>query len=181
MKFFSLATGGFYDDGFHLDGMPPDALPITEAEFVTLHAGLAAGQRIENQGGHLVLVDVPVVIERGQVAAERDRRLRGGATFAGRPFQTDILSMLRMSSATTLALGAIIAGKQPGDLRWHGGPTDFTFTTTDNIEVPMDAQTMMAFGTTMALREKAHINAAKALVAMVPIPTDYTSNAYWPA
>lgn len=181
MRYYSIAANGFFDDEIHSGALPADAFALTDQQYAQLYAGLTTGQIIQNQNGALVLVDPPVVIAREQVAAERDRRLRGGATFAGHSYQTDILSMLRMSSATTLALAAIGAGKQPGDLRWHGGPTDFTWTTTDNQEVPLDAQTMMAFGTAMALREKAHINAAKALSAMVPIPTDYTSNTYWPA
>ncbi|WP_290778245.1 DUF4376 domain-containing protein [Hoeflea sp.] len=114
------------------------------------------------------------------VTAERDRRLSLDFTFNGVQFQRDIDAVRRINGAGTLALAAIVGGAQPGDLRWHGEDTDFAWISSDNSLVPMDAQTVMAFGSAAAKRETEIIFAAKALKAMVPIPADYTNDLFWP-
>ena len=115
-----------------------------------------------------------------QVNAERDRRLALDFTFAGQTFQRDAVSVQRISGAATLAGFAIAAGAQPGDLRWHGGSTDFAWIASDNTLVTMDAQTAFAFGQACANVETRLIFAAKALREMEPIPSDYTDDKWWP-
>lgn len=114
------------------------------------------------------------------VAAERDRRLQADFTFQGVQFQRDPTSIARISGAGTLALGAIVKGAQPGDLRWPGGDEDFVWIASDNSEVPMDAQTCFAFGQAAAAVETRMIFAAKALREMDPIPADFADDGYWP-
>lgn len=114
------------------------------------------------------------------VTAERDRRLSLDFTFNGVQFQRDIDAVRRINGAGTLALAAIVGGAQPGDLRWHGGDSDFVWIAADNSLVPMDAQTVMAFGAAAAHRETELVFTAKAIKAMDPIPSDFTDDAYWP-
>jgi hypothetical protein len=115
------------------------------------------------------------------VTVERDRRLRGTATFGGHSFQADQPSLIRIAGAGSLAAAAVVAGAQPGDYRWYGGAEDFAWIAADNTPVPMDAQTMFLFAQAIAVREAAFIGAARALKDMAPIPADYTDNRYWPA
>ena len=121
------------------------------------------------------------VIAPADVNAERDRRLAADFTFAGIQFQRDAVSVQRISGAATLAGFAIAAGAQPGDLRWHGGDTDFAWIASDNTLVPMDAQTAFAFGQTCANVETRLVFAAKALREMEPIPHDFADDGYWQA
>lgn len=114
------------------------------------------------------------------VNAERDRRLLLPFGFNGVEFQRDEAATKRINGAGTLALAAIVGGAQPGDLRWHGEDTDFVWIAADNSLVPMDAQTVMAFGQAAAKVETALVFAAKAIKEMDPIPADYTDDSYWP-
>lgn len=115
------------------------------------------------------------------VDAERDRRIEGGLTFNGVRFQTRHQDERNVTGAVLLATNAILAGAQPGDLRWHGGPDDFVWIAEDNSIVTMDARTVIDFGKAVAAHKSAHILAARALKDADPIPADYTSNGYWPA
>ena len=114
------------------------------------------------------------------IKAERDRRLELDFTFQGVQFQRDESAVRRINGAGTLALAAIVGGAKAGNLRWHGGASDFVWIASDNSLVPMDAQTVMAFGGAAAGRETALLFAAKAIRAMDPIPSDYTDDKYWP-
>lgn len=64
-------------------------------------------------------------------------------TFAGTVF--DVPDATRLTLSVGLANAAIVAGVQAGDLRWHGGPEDFTWLAADGTAVPMDAPTVIAF------------------------------------
>jgi len=113
------------------------------------------------------------------IDAERDRRIAKGFLFNGVLYQSRDGDLANISGAAVLALGAIIGGTQPGNLRWHGGATDFEWIADDNTRHPMDAQTVMAFGAVAANWKSAHIFAANDLKANPP--TDYASDQYWPA
>lgn len=63
--------------------------------------------------------------------------------------------------------------------RWHGGDTDFTWIAEDNSLVPMDAQTMFAFGQAAMAHKQALIFAARALKDMPEIPEDFRDDKYW--
>lgn len=122
-----------------------------------------------------------IVPTSADVDAERDRRIESDFTFGGVAYQSRKDDRENIAGAATAALGALMAGAQPGDLRWHGGSTDFAWIAADNTETPMDAQTMFAFGQAAMAHKQAHIFAARALKDMDPIPTDFATNeAYWP-
>ncbi|WP_099867832.1 DUF4376 domain-containing protein [Pararhizobium haloflavum] len=116
-----------------------------------------------------------------QVDAERDRRIDAGFAFNGVHYQSAPKDRENIAGAATAALGAMMAGVQPGDLRWHGGGDDFRWIAADNTEHDMDAQTTFAFGQEAMRHKQAHIFAARVLKDMDPIPADYATNeAYWP-
>jgi len=126
----------------------------------------------------------PVLEDRAVTAnmvnAERDRRIAAGFIFGGKLFQSGVDDQKRIAGAGTLALGAIVNGAQLGNLRWHGGNTDFMWIAADNSTVTMDAQTVFAFGQAAAAWESAHVFAARALKDASPIPQNYADDAFWP-
>jgi uncharacterized protein DUF4376 len=114
------------------------------------------------------------------INAERNKRIAAGFRFLSHAFQFDAPSKSRITGAATLAGFAIGAGAQPGDYRWNGGAVEFTWLSRDNVNVPLEAQSMFAMGQAAAEHERAHIFAARALKDMLPIPGDYTADKYWP-
>lgn len=114
------------------------------------------------------------------VNAERDRRIFSGFTYDGVRFQSRLEDQKRISGAAILAAVAIMAGVQPGNYRWHGGDADFAWIAEDNSLVPMDAQTVIAFGQAAARHETLHVFAARALKDAAQIPADYASDQFWP-
>ena len=125
------------------------------------------------------LAEVRTMEERS-VDAERDRRIHGGMIFATKLFQTRLEDQKRIAGAGTLALAAIVQGAQVGDLRWHGGGSDFEWIAADNSVLAMDAQTVFAFGQKAATWERDHIFAARTLKSMEVIPADFQDGSYWP-
>ena len=122
------------------------------------------------------------VITTDDVDTERDRRIESGMTFNGVRYQTRAQDRENVAGASILALAAMVNGAQPGDLRWHGGDTDFVWIAEDNSLNTMDAQTFFAFGQAMAAHKSALIFAARGIKDMDPIPDDYATNeTYWPA
>jgi hypothetical protein len=117
---------------------------------------------------------------QGAIDAERDRRIDAGVTVNGTRFQTRPADRENVAGATQLATLAVMAGAQAGDLRWHGGESDFAWIAEDNSIVTMDAQTVIAFGQAVAAHKSSHIFAARSLKDSDPIPSDYTSDTYWP-
>lgn len=115
------------------------------------------------------------------VDAERDRRIHSGFTFNGVRFQSRLEDQKRIAGAGTLAAVAIMNGAQPEDFRWHGGDTDFVWIAEDNSLVPMDAQTVIAFGQAAARHETLHVFAARALKDADPIPSNYIDDIHWPS
>lgn len=114
------------------------------------------------------------------VNAERDRRLRT-FRFNGTEFDFDPTSRGRIETARNSAGWAIVAGKQPGDLRWADPNIDFGWIAADNSFVVMDAPTTLAFGNAAAAWEGRHIVAARLIKDMSPIPEAYADDQYWPA
>jgi hypothetical protein len=148
--------------------------------------GIRNGQTIETQ-----VSDVPPAPSTAYLArlrartqdaidAERDRRIDAGVTIDGTRFQTRPADRENVAGATQLATLAVMGGAQAGDLRWHGGGSDFAWIAEDNSTIPMDAQTVIAFGQAVAAMKSAHIFAARSLKDSDPIPADYTSDTYWP-
>jgi hypothetical protein len=122
-----------------------------------------------------------ISVTADDVDAERDRRVSVGFTFNEKLFQSRIEDQKRINGASTLALIAVVSGAQPGNLRWHGGTQDFVWIADDNTLIPMDAQTVLAFGQAAAAWESDHVFAARSVKDTTPVPADYTDNKYWPS
>ncbi|MBN8241853.1 DUF4376 domain-containing protein [Nitratireductor aquimarinus] len=116
---------------------------------------------------------------KASVDAERDRRINGGFIFEGVEYQSRPEDRENIAGAATAALGAIVAGAQPGDLRWHGGAEDFAWIAADNTMHTMDAQTVYAFGQAAMAHKQAHIFAARTLKDADPIPGDFADDQWW--
>lgn len=143
---------------FDIDTGAMTVVPMTAEEVAALH--------------------IPVTAE--MVDFERDRRIAAGFTFSGVFYQTRPEDRENIAGASTAALTAVIAGAQPGDLRWHGEDKDFAWIAADNSRHPMDAQTMLAFGQAAMAHKTRHIFAGSDLKNMDPIPLDFAENSYWP-
>lgn len=115
------------------------------------------------------------------VTAERDRRIDAGIVFAGHPYQSRQSDRENIAGAAQLAFMAIVAGAQPGDLRWADADNDFVWIAEDNSLVPMDAPTVIAFAKTAAGYKQALTMTARAIKDADPIPDDYADDAWWPA
>lgn len=114
------------------------------------------------------------------VDAERDRRLQL-FTFAGVLYDFDEQSRALIDKARVSAMNYIIvAGPQPGNLRWADANQDFGWIAADNTFHTMDAETCLSFGTAAASWEGRHILAARAIKNLSTIPADYASDARWP-
>lgn len=114
------------------------------------------------------------------VDAERDRRVASGFIFGGVRYQSRPDDRENIAGAATAALGAMMAGAQPGDLRWHGGDSDFIWIAEDNTTHAMDAQTVFGLGQAAMAHKQTLIFAGRAIKDMDPIPADYAEDQYWP-
>ncbi|MEQ8822744.1 MAG: DUF4376 domain-containing protein [Filomicrobium sp.] len=111
------------------------------------------------------------------VNAERDRRIALGFTFEGRSYQWNESAITSAATGATVAIGN---GVQAGDLRWHGGDSDFYWTDEDNSDVPMDAPTVQALHAAMRAHQQKLHAAARALKSMPGgIPGMPTDDSYW--
>ena len=115
-----------------------------------------------------------------KVNQERDRRIEAGFSYGGTLFQSRAADRENMAGAATAALAALMNGAQSGDLRWHGGDSDFAWIAADNTLVPMDAQGMFDFAQAAMAHKQAHIFAARVLKDGAEIPADFANDAYWP-
>ncbi len=78
------------------------------------------------------------------VDVERDARIEGGFTYAGDLYQSRQSDRENVSTLGLQAQLAVLGGAEAGDLRWHGGPSDFVWILADNTTVPLDAPGMVA-------------------------------------
>ncbi|WP_427023052.1 DUF4376 domain-containing protein [Aureimonas ureilytica] len=144
---------------------------VTKAEYDAAYAAEMAAR-------------VPEPPSDTDINAERDRRLGLGITFAGHPYQTDEISRQRINTSRISAMAAIMGGAQPGDLRWPGVDKDFFWIAADDVRVPMDAQTMVAFGNAVAAREGLLIvagNDLKQRIAAGEAISNIGDDKLWPA
>jgi hypothetical protein len=118
---------------------------------------------------------------RLHVDLERDRRINGGFAFEGVQYQSRDTDRENIAGAAQLGFMAIVAGAQAGDLRWHGGSSDFQWIALDNSRVDMDAQTVVEFGKAAATYKQELVFAGSNLKEMTPIPADYTDDRWWTA
>lgn len=156
--------------------LPAQADPVPQGKAVT-------STSVQRVGGVVKFVhdltDLPPP-SSDDVDTERDRRIAAGFVFGGVAYQSRPADRENIMGAATAALGAIVSGALPDDLRWHGGATDFVWIAADNSLTPMDAQTMFVFGQAAMSHKSAHIFAGAALKAMDPIPADYADDQWWP-
>lgn len=133
---------------------------------------------------HLHLNPPPVPLTPPELFAlvdqERDRRIDSDIEFQGVAFQNGVSDRENIAGAAQLAFMAVVAGAQPGDLRWSQPGSDFVWVASDNRLVPMDAHTVGAFGKAAAERKQALILAGRQLKDMAQIPTDYSDDKWWP-
>lgn len=146
-------------------------LGIDEAEI----SDVKEGQRYFNW----TFSDVVPIITGSNVDYERDRRIDAGFLFGGVLYQSRPEDRENISGASTAALAAMMGGVAQGDLRWHGGSTDFEWIDADNNRHPMDAYTMFELGKTALAHKRNHIFAANDLKSLDPIPRDYKDDAHW--
>ena len=100
-------------------------------------------------------------------------------------FDYDEKSQRRITGGASLAGFALTLGqKLPGDLRWHGGDSDFVWIAQDNSRVPMDALTCFGLGQAAGAWEKDHVMHGRALKDAVDAADDPSAvaiTAGWPA
>lgn len=180
-EFALYADGQFYKIDSRFAERPAD-VPRKGAEWfpVIREVGDDAFTGLDRErDAHVIRTLRPPVI-RGDINQERDRRVATGFEFNGKKFQSRIEDQKRINGAGTLAAVAILGGAQAGDLRWHGGESDFVWITEDNSLMTMDAFQVIDFGKAAAQWESAHVFAARALKDLEKLPADYTDNKYWP-
>lgn len=133
------------------------------------------------------LLDVPdSTITSSDIDAERDRRISGGFEFNGVLYQSRLPDGVRsgdwevFSGKALEAFIAVMAGAQPGDLRWSDPDVDFAWIAADNGRVAMDAQTVIELGKAASAHRTRHTFAGSDIKALSPIPGDYTDDKWWP-
>ena len=142
-----------------------------------------ATQAVRWDGDAWVVDELPPQPAPGpeMVTAERDRRIDAGIVFSGHRFQSRSGDRENIAGAAQLAFMAIVAGAQPGDLRWADSDNDFVWIAEDNSLVPMDAPTVIAFAKTAAGYKQALTMTARAIKDIDPIPDSFAEDALWPA
>ncbi|WP_431482120.1 hypothetical protein [Pseudomonas gorinensis] len=136
--------------------------------------------RIDGAGAITATDPESIPPTREQVDAERDRRIDAGVTFDGVLYQSTTTDRENIAGAAQMAFMAVVAGVQPGDLRWSNPDKDFAWICAENTLVPMDAQTVVELGRAAALRKSELIYASRALKDLPEIPENFTDDAWWP-
>ena len=113
------------------------------------------------------------------VNAERDRRVRGGFSFGGVLYQSRDQDMENIAGTASAALGAIMFGAQPDDLRWADPNKDFAWIAADNSLTLMDAQTAFSFGQAAMAHKQALIFAARVIKNGDPVIADFAEQEHW--
>lgn len=116
---------------------------------------------------------------RAAVTAERDRRIVAGFEFGEQFYQSRAEDRENIAGASTAAFAAISGGALVGDFRWLNVNADFAWISANNTLVPMDAQTMFAFGRAAMAHKQGLIFACRALKDMATIPADFAADQYW--
>ena len=119
----------------------------------------------------LVEPPAPRVLTSDDVDAERDRRLLR-FQFGGNWFQNRPSDNRRITGAAANALAVLITGAS-----W---PEDFAWIAEDDTRVPMTATEVITFARAAEAHERGLIFAGNDLKKMVPIPSDYSDDKWWP-
>lgn len=126
--------------------IPGNAVEITDAQIAEFDAH--PGARRWDGIRPVPYVQTLVPEYTSDVDSQRDKRIIAGFLFKDHVFQADEKALRNINGTATGAALALIQQVQPGDLRWHGGDTDFGFIASDNTVVPMDVLEAVAFGRT---------------------------------
>lgn len=125
-------------------------------------------------------MDPPVVsLSTQDVDQERDRRVNSGIIFEGLPFQTTPAARESITTASVRALVAIVRGVKKVDAREKSA--SYTWITTSNKLVELDAQQLIDLGNKVAEWQSANVLAARAIKDLPKIPADFRDDKYWPA
>ncbi len=92
-------------------------------------------------------------IIRSAINAERDRREQGGFEYAGKRFDSDATSVIRINAAVNTAVAALLA-ESPFTVDW---------TAADNTTVPLDAQGLLGLSVALAQHSNTQHVRARAL------------------
>lgn len=125
------------------------------------------------------VLPAPPPLSGTDVDAERDKRIAAGFIFQGKQYQSRPDDMLTISGAAQMAFMAVVAGSPEGNLRWANPDADFEWIAADNTRVKMDAQTVVALGTTAANHKSYLVFKGNDLKQLAPIPEDFTDDSYW--
>ena len=126
--------------------IPREAIAISEAHWQEFQEN--QGKRRWDGSQPMPYTPAPPQATAEQVDAERERRIAEGFVFEGSLFQARAQDLRNINGAATAAGIAFMKGATPFDLRWADPNHDFVWIRADNELVPMDAQTVIAFGKT---------------------------------
>lgn len=121
-----------------------------------------------------------MIVTAAMVDSERDRRIDLGFTFKGVKYESKPDDRENISGAVQLAAMAIFNGVEKGDYRWNDPDYDFSWITSDNSIVKLDAYDTFALGKAAAEQKQKMLFAARNLKTMSPIPSDYNQDKWWP-
>lgn len=177
----------------------PDGIEITERQYKEAIHGMMSGKIVTVDGGVMALIDPPKpetpepspqddyvpeqppipenVYEPPSIDAERNRRIERGFKFEGSLYPATPEDYSRIASWVSQATAALAMGVQAGNLRWHDGPDDFTWTDMHGIPTPLDAQQMIALGRAANAHRMRLDRKADALKA--DPPDDITDDEHW--
>jgi hypothetical protein len=123
-------------------------------------------------------------IKYEELSVLREQKINSGFTFNGIRFQSRPDDRENIAGASQLAFMAIVAGAQPGNLRWHEGSSDFAWIAEDNSIHTMDAHTVVAFAQCAANYKSACIFYARYLkdqIAAAEYPASVDILTGWPS
>jgi hypothetical protein len=121
------------------------------------------------------------------IAKKLDAVTDGGVTVGGKQYKTAPDDRENISGVVPQASLARQSGVPDGELRWHGGAEDFTFTAADDTETPMDIAAVIGLGMAALNHKQLAIRNAKSLKQAVQTATTLAQlqaidiNAGWPA
>lgn len=161
-----------------------DGIEVTDAEFAavgespwTWRVDLSSSRLVPRTKAEIeAWMSAPTPDE---VNSERDRRMYSGVSFKGNTYDSDLESRQAVSDAASAALVATLQGAADGDTRWLDQDRDFMWITAENVQVAMDAPTVVALGKRMVASRTELANAARVLKDMGEVPTDYRDDKWW--
>lgn len=171
--FYAQSSGGFYAQEFHGDVIPPDAVELTDAQYVELIAGQRTGKQISmDAGGHPVLIEPPKATAEhvwSLIKAERDRRIRTGGLKVGEVwFHSDPKS--RSQQQALFLLGSNL----PDGLQWKTMDGSFVAMTTQLAQMLLAA----AMASDIAIFEAAEAHRSAMEASGDPSAYDFSTG--WP-